>query len=112
MGQVSAVWQLMILLFLVGWFVTPFQAAIVTILQTRSADATRGRVMSVLNASMSGTSVVSMAAAGLLADRVGVQSAFLAGSVVCLAAGLLGLVLYPRRPSAAATHAGTAEAPS
>jgi MFS family permease len=110
MGQVAAVWQLMILLFLVGWFVTPFQAAVITILQTRSEDATRGRVMSVLNASMSGTSVISMAAAGLLADRLGVPTAFLLGGLVCVSAGVLGFVLYPRRDAfdmsavAGATH--------
>jgi MFS transporter, DHA3 family, macrolide efflux protein len=111
MGQVSAVWQLLVLLFLVGWFVTPFQAAVITILQTRSQDATRGRVMSVLNASMSGTSVISMAAAGLLGDRLGVPTAFLIGGAVCVAAGVLGFVLYPRRDAsdigavAGATHA-------
>ena len=110
MGQVTAVWQLLILLFLVGWFVTPLQAAVVTILQTRSADATRGRVMSVLNASMSATSVVSMAAAGLLADRLGVPVAFVIGGGVCFAAGVLGFVLYPRQTAggleavASATH--------
>jgi hypothetical protein len=53
---------------------------------------------------MSGTSVVSMAAAGLLADRVRVQGAFLVGGVVCLAAGLLGFVLYPRNEEAAAAE--------
>lgn len=99
MGQVGAVWQILILMFLVGWFVTPFQAAVVTILQTRSADATRGRVMSVLNASMSGTSVISMAAAGLVGDRLGVPTAFLLGGAVCVAAGLVGLALYPPRES-------------
>jgi MFS family permease len=114
MGQASAVWQLMILMFAVGWFVTPFQAAVVTILQTRSEDATRGRVMSVLNASMSGTSVISMATAGLVADRLGVPAAFVIGGGVSIAAGLVGLVLYPREapdvavPVAAATHAEAA----
>ena len=114
MGQVSAVWQLMILLFLVGWLVTPFQAAVVTILQTRSEDATRGRVMSVLNAAMSGTSVLSMAAAGLLADRLGVPTAFIIGGALCVLAGVLGMALYPRRDASdigavvGATHAEVA----
>jgi MFS family permease len=114
MGQVSAVWQLLILMFFVGWFITPFQAAVVTILQLRSEDSARGRVMSVLNASMSGTSVISIAAAGLVADRLGVPTAFVIGGSVCIVAGLVGLALYPRdeanvlSPVAAAAHAEVA----
>lgn len=96
-GLVTDVWQLLIVLFAIGWFITPLHAAIVTILQANSVDAARGRVMSVLNASMSATSVVSMATAGLVAEALGVRGAFLAGAVVCLAAGVLGLALFPRR---------------
>jgi MFS family permease len=96
-GVVTEVWQLLIVLFAIGWFITPLHAALSTILMTNSADAARGRVMSVLNASMSATSVVSMAAAGLVAELLGVRGAFLAGAAICVASGLLALVLYPRR---------------
>jgi MFS family permease len=110
-GAVSAVWQVMVLMFAVGWFITPFQAAVVTILQSHSTDATRGRVMSLLNASMSATSVVSMAAAGLLAASLGVGAAFLLGGGVCVAAGVAALALYPRG-SAAATADGRIAQPA
>ncbi len=96
LGQVTEVWQVMAVLFAIGWFMTPLHAAIITILQVNSSDAVRGRVMSVMNASMSATSVVSMAAAGLVAEGLGVQGAFVLGGGVCIAAGLVGLVLYPR----------------
>jgi MFS family permease len=99
-GAVSAVWQVMVLMFAVGWFITPFQAAVVTILQSHSTDATRGRVMSLLNASMSATSVVSMAVAGLLAASLGVSAAFLLGGAVCVSAGVVALALYPRGTAA------------
>ena len=101
-GTVSAVWQVMVLMFGVGWFVTPFQAAVVTILQSHSTDSTRGRVMSLLNASMSATSVVSMAAAGVLAASLGVSATFLLGGAVCVSAGVAALALYPRATPAIA----------
>jgi len=103
------VWQVMVLMFAVGWFITPFQAAVVTILQGHSTDATRGRVMSLLNASMSATSVVSMAAAGLLAASLGVSAAFLLGGAVCVAAGVLALALYPRSSAQAIARGRVAE---
>jgi ENTS family enterobactin (siderophore) exporter len=108
-GTVSAVWQVMVLMFGVGWFITPFQAAVVTILQSHSTDATRGRVMSLLNASMSATSVVSMAAAGVLAASLGVTAAFLLGGAVCVSAGLAALALYPRRRAVAMAGGTVAE---
>lgn len=109
-AAVSEVWHLLIALFAVGWFVTPLQAGVVTILQVNSVDASRGRVMSVLNASISATSVVSMAAAGLVAEWLGVRGAFVAGGAICLAAGIAALVLYPRLPRSVAHEAMPAEA--
>ena len=68
--------------------------------------------MSVLNAAMSGTSVVSMAAAGLLAGPLGVSIAFFIGGAVCLSAGLLGLALYPRQAMARLAPEPAADAAS
>ncbi|MEO8470224.1 MAG: MFS transporter, partial [Chloroflexota bacterium] len=96
LGRATEVWHVMLVLFLIGWVITPLQSAIVTLLQVNSVDAVRGRVMSVMNASMAATSVISMASAGIFAERFGVQGAFLIGGSVCFAAGLVGLVLYPR----------------
>ena len=74
-GLVTAIWQVLALMFLVGWFVSPLQAAVVTILQTGVVDEERGRVMSVLNAAMSSTTVLSMAFAGIAGGIVAIGAA-------------------------------------
>jgi predicted MFS family arabinose efflux permease len=105
MSGVSAVWQVIALLFVVGWMVTPLQAMLQTIVQTASTDATRGRVVSILQASMSTASVASMAIGGVLGDVIGIREVYLAASVVVLvAAGVAWLVFrgVPSRPVAAA----------
>lgn len=82
-GGVTAIWQVLVLMFLAGWFVAPLQAAVVTILQQSVPDAERGRIMSVLNAAMSASSVLSMAFAGIAGDALGVRNVFfLAGAIV------------------------------
>lgn len=95
-GQVTAVWQLLIVLFAAGWLISPLHAAIGTILMVNAPDASRGRVASVLNAAISATSVISMAAAGLVAELLGVRGAFVAGGLICVASGGLAILLYPR----------------
>jgi MFS family permease len=72
LAGVTEIWHILVLLFVVGWFVSPLQAAVVTILQTSVADAERGRVMSVLQAAMSAASVLSMAFAGIAGAIVAV----------------------------------------
>jgi MFS family permease len=84
---------LLVILFVVGWFVTPLQAATQTIIQTSTTDAIRGRVIGAVQASMSTTTIVSTAAAGIFASVVGVRTVFLAGGLVCLAAALLAAAL-------------------
>jgi predicted MFS family arabinose efflux permease len=84
-ATISAIWQLLVLMFLIGWFIVPLQAAVVTILQQSTPDAERGRVMSVLQAAMSAASVLSMGFAGILGDTIGVREVFLvAGGVTAL----------------------------
>jgi MFS family permease len=86
-GAVTAIWQVLLLMFLVGWFVSPLQASVVTLLQTSVVDAERGRIMSVLNAAMSAATVLSMAFAGIAGDVVGVRNVFfLAGAIVAVGA--------------------------
>ena len=86
-GAVTAIWQVLLLMFLVGWFVSPLQASVVTLLQTNVVDAERGRIMSVLNAAMSAATVLSMAFAGIAGDVVGVRNVFfLAGAIVAVGA--------------------------
>ena len=94
MAGVSAVWQVMLLLFVVGWMVTPLQAMLQTIVQTVAADATRGRVVSLLQASLSTASVVSMAIGGVLGDLIGVRGVYLAAAGIVLLAAVISWVLF------------------
>ena len=94
LAGVSAVWQVLLILFAVGWMVTPLQAMLQTIVQTTATDATRGRVVSLLQASISTASVASMAVGGVLGDLIGTRQVFVAASVVVLGAALLSVVLF------------------
>jgi MFS family permease len=82
------------IMFVVGWFVTPLQAATQTIIMTTTSDDVRGRVIGAFQASMSTTTIASTAAAGILASVIGVRAVLLGGGVVCLAAALFTLVLF------------------
>lgn len=93
-GLVTEVWQVALLLFLIGWFITPLQASVVTIMQTNVPDAARGRVMATLQASMSGASVASMALAGAFGDVLGIREVFLASAVIVVGGGILSGALY------------------
>jgi MFS family permease len=94
MSGVTAVWQVIALLFVVGWMVTPLQAMLQTIVQTASTDATRGRVVSILQASLSTASVVSMAIGGVFGDLIGIRAVYLAAAVLVVVAAGVSLVLF------------------
>lgn len=94
MAGVSAVWQVLILLFVVGWMITPLQAMLQTIVQTTATDATRGRVVSLLQASLSTASVASMAVGGVLGDLIGIRSVYLAAAVIVLVAAGIAFLLF------------------
>jgi MFS family permease len=115
-GAVTAVWQVLVLMFLVGWFVSPLQAAVVTMLQLNVEDAERGRIMSVLNAAMSAASVLSMAFAGIAGEVVGVRYVFFLAGAICFVGAVISLVGFrgtnprgvtrqPRMPSVPAAAA-------
>lgn len=104
MAGVSAVWQVLVLLFVVGWMITPLQAMLQTIVQTTATDATRGRVVSLLQASLSTASVASMAIGGVLGDLIGIRSVYLAAAVIVLAAAGIAFLIFRSvsgRPAAA-----------
>lgn len=81
-------WQLMILLFAVGWLITPLQASITTIVQTEVNHEMLGRVGSLLNTVTGSANVGSMTLAGVAATQLGVRSVFLICGAIVMAAGL------------------------
>jgi MFS family permease len=94
LSGVTAVWQVIAVLFAVGWLVTPLQAMLQTIVQSAATDATRGRVVSLLQASLSTASVTSMAVGGILGDLVGIRAVYLVAAVIVVVAAGIAFVLF------------------
>jgi MFS transporter, DHA3 family, macrolide efflux protein len=109
---VTNIWQLLIILFAVGWVMTPMQASLATIMQTAVDNSLRGRVGASLNTIISTASLLSMALAGIFGQLIGVRNVFVLGGIMALTAGLASAWLYrstrvapvpvetPERPSA------------
>jgi MFS family permease len=91
---VSAVWQVILILFAVGMALTPLQAMVQTVVQTAAGDATRGRVVSVLQASISTASVASMAIGGVLGTVIGIRAVYLVAGGIVLAAAALSVLMF------------------
>lgn len=87
-SMVTGVWGLMLVFFLVGWFLTPIQASLVTLIQTEVSDEVRGRASAALNTMSQTSNVTSMAVAGALADWIGVRQVFFLSGIITLLAGL------------------------
>ena len=111
LAGVTAVWQVIVLLFAVGWLVTPLQAALTTIIQTEAADEVRGRVAALVSTVTTTASVVSMAIAGIFGDVIGVRGVFLAGAVVVALAALTAFVLFRGQHTATESVAPVVEGP-
>jgi MFS family permease len=101
------------ILFGVGACVMPVQATTTTILQRSTTDETRGRVGAALNAAIQTATIASMAAAGILADVIGIRAVFALGAAITLAAAILAWALFRRAPvaSTGARSGSTAPAP-
>ena len=101
MGITTQIRQLLLLLFAMGWFVSPIQAAVVTMLQQQTPDAERGRVMAVLQAAMSATSVLSMGFAGIAADAIGIREVFYVAGTIMAGGAVVALLGYRGRTAGA-----------
>ena len=94
MSLPTAVWHIMVILFLAGLMITPVQAAGSTIIQTTVPDEMRGRTGSANNALITTAQLVSMAAAGMLADALGARNVFVIGGVLVALAGVVALFIF------------------
>ncbi len=104
-STVEAPWQLVVILFVVGWAVAPLQASASTLVQTEVDDSVRGRTGSALNTVLTGANVVSMAFAGTLAAGIGVRNVFLvSGAIGFIAAGLAAWMFRGAVPRTQANH--------
>ncbi|MEO5965604.1 MAG: MFS transporter [Candidatus Limnocylindrales bacterium] len=91
-------WALLLVMFAVGWFVMPVQATTMTIVQQATADETRGRVAGALNAVIQTATIGSMAAAGILADVIGIRNVFFLGAGVVFLAAVVAALLFRGAP--------------
>jgi len=91
---VSTVWQLGLILLVLGVLVAPVQAGVATLAQTLVADELRGRVNSALNTVISLAMVVSQAFAGIIAAALGIGMVFLIGGTLTVVAGIASGVLF------------------
>ena len=93
MSLAQSVWHMIGLLFAVGWFVTPTQAAISTIVQTEVPLEALGRVSSSLGTISTTAQVASMALSGVAAAAFGLRSVFVGAGLIVLVAAALSLVV-------------------
>jgi MFS family permease len=88
----------------------PVQATTMTLVQRGTDDTTRGRVAGALNAAIQTASIGSMAAAGILAEVIGIRAVFALGAAVALLAAVVAAILFRGAtdpgvaPAAAATQ--------
>ncbi len=94
MSVVGNVWHLMILLFAVGWVITPLQASVQTIIQRTVPGSKLGRVGALLSTVMTATNVASMAAAGVVAGAIGVRAVFAIAGGIAIGAGLVTAAVF------------------
>jgi MFS transporter, DHA3 family, macrolide efflux protein len=104
---VTQVWQIVVLLFLVGWIVTPLQASVATIVQTETAPEVRGRVAALLNSSVTAANILSMAFAGVVGAIVGVRSVFVLSALVVGLGAVAALLLFRRAGRSRDVHVDT-----
>jgi len=98
-ATVSAVWQMMILLTVVGLAVVPIQTAAGTLVQTLVPNELRGRVGASMETATSAASVVSFGFAGVMAAAIGVRNVFvLAGGITVVAGVAAWVALRDYRP--------------
>jgi MFS family permease len=86
---VTAIWQLLMGLFVIGLSVAPVQASASTILQTEAPPEMLGRVGGTFSSVATGASILSMAVAGLAAAAIGSRLVFLISGFVVMFSALV-----------------------
>ena len=94
MAAATAPWHMIIILFTVGWMITPLQASVSTLVQTEVEDEVRGRTGAALNTVLTGSQVASMALAGVAATALGTRSVFVLAGVIAVIASAATVVLF------------------
>lgn len=95
-GAATSFWQVLVLLFAVGWIVSPLQTSVSTIVQIATSDEVRGRTAAALGAVASSANIASLGLSGVVAGWIGVRESFVVAGGVIAASSLVALVLSRR----------------
>jgi MFS family permease len=94
------VWMVMAALFAMGLFVMPVQVTTTTIIQQATTDEIRGRAIGTLSAVTQTAQILSMAAAGIVAQSIGIPAVFRIAAALTALGGLVALILFRATPAA------------
>ncbi len=99
MGLAPAFFFTIICCFGLGLFLTPASSALSTVLQLTVPDEKRGRVGGAVNAIATAAGLVSMAAASLIAETIGLRTVYVICGVLVGLAGLVALRIPEPAPA-------------
>ncbi len=85
---INSIWQLLIILFVLGLAVSPVTASVSTLMQTSVSNEMLGRSGAALNTLVTSASLVSMAFAGVLGDSLGIRNVFVIAGAITVIAGI------------------------
>ena len=103
MGSAPEFGYVVVYSFVLGVALMPIQSVLTTMMQLAVPDLKRGRVSSALNALTTVAGMLSMAAASILGDQIGLRTIFIACGVVIAGGGLLGFFVL-KEPQAQSNH--------
>ena len=83
----------------IGIAIVPAQSALMTIMQLAVPDLKRGRVGGALNALTTAASLLSMSAASVFGEMVGLHWVYIVAGLIAVAAGLVGFAVLQEPPS-------------
>lgn len=89
----------MLTAFVFGWFLTPLNAAIGTIMQVTVENRLRGRASAAFGTLIGTANIASMALAGVVAAAIGVRAVLIGAGALVAAAGLLAAWLFHGAPA-------------
>ncbi len=92
-GSAPNIWTLLMCMLAVGITITPVGSSFSTILQSHADPTVIGRVGAVLNMILEPFSILGMAGAGLMAERVGIQPVYWLAGLLCVTGGISASVL-------------------
>lgn len=96
---------LMLFMLLVGITITPVSSAFSTLLQTHTEPEVIGRVSAVLSMVIEPFSILGIAAAGFMADQLGIRAVFWLAGGLCVVGGCVALLLFAREQKQPVTAA-------